>query len=166
MAKTMKAAVVRAFGKPLTLEELPIPTPGPGEVLIKVAADGVCHTDLHAADGDWPVKPKLPFVPGQKERASPVRSHATPTGSLPDVGDGGTDCRDDGTIRRAPHRAGTPATGGSSSSALESAAALATRRRRPRPLGHTSQPAGCAARRRLGEAPDSFRTGAASRTEG
>ena len=66
MAKTMKAAVVRAFGKPLTIEEVPMPTPGPGEVLIKVVASGVCHTDLHAADGDWPVKPKLPFVPGHE----------------------------------------------------------------------------------------------------
>jgi propanol-preferring alcohol dehydrogenase len=66
MAKMMKAAVVRAFGEPLTIEEVPIPTPGPGEVLIKVVASGVCHTDLHAADGDWPVKPKLPFVPGHE----------------------------------------------------------------------------------------------------
>ena len=66
MAKTMKAAVVRAFGEPLTIEDVPIPTPGPGEVLIKVVASGVCHTDLHAADGDWPVKPKLPFVPGHE----------------------------------------------------------------------------------------------------
>jgi propanol-preferring alcohol dehydrogenase len=66
MAKTMKAAVVRAFGKPLTIEAIPVPTPGPGEVLIKIVASGVCHTDLHAADGDWPVKPKLPFVPGHE----------------------------------------------------------------------------------------------------
>ena len=66
MAKTMKAAVVRAFGKPLAIEELSVPTPGPGEVLIKVVASGVCHTDLHAADGDWPVKPKVPFVPGHE----------------------------------------------------------------------------------------------------
>jgi propanol-preferring alcohol dehydrogenase len=66
MAKTMKAALVRRFGEPLTIEEVPIPTPAPGEVLIKVVASGVCHTDLHAADGDWPVKPKLPFVPGHE----------------------------------------------------------------------------------------------------
>jgi propanol-preferring alcohol dehydrogenase len=66
MAKMMKTAVVRAFGEPLTIEEVPIPRPGPGEVLIKVVASGVCHTDLHAADGDWPVKPKLPFVPGHE----------------------------------------------------------------------------------------------------
>ncbi len=66
MAKTMKAAVVRAFGKPLTIEELPVPSPGPGEVLVKIMATGVCHTDLHAADGDWPVKPTPPFVPGHE----------------------------------------------------------------------------------------------------
>jgi alcohol dehydrogenase, propanol-preferring len=66
MAKTMKAAVVRAFGQPLTIDEVPIPTPGPGEVLVKVIASGVCHTDLHAADGDWPVKPRLPFIPGHE----------------------------------------------------------------------------------------------------
>jgi len=66
MAKTMKAAVVRAFGKPLVIEEVPIPTPGPGELLIKVMANGVCHTDLHAADGDWPTKPTPPFIPGHE----------------------------------------------------------------------------------------------------
>ena len=62
----MKAAVVRKFGMPLTIEERPIPTPGPGEVLVKIRATGVCHTDLHAADGDWPVKPAPPFVPGHE----------------------------------------------------------------------------------------------------
>jgi propanol-preferring alcohol dehydrogenase len=62
----MRAAVVRQFGKPLTIEEVPIPTPGPGEVLIRIRATGVCHTDLHAADGDWPVKPSLPFIPGHE----------------------------------------------------------------------------------------------------
>ncbi len=66
MAKTMKAAVVRAFGQPLVIEEMPIPTPGPGEVLVRIVATGVCHTDLHAADGDWPVKPRPPFVPGHE----------------------------------------------------------------------------------------------------
>jgi alcohol dehydrogenase, propanol-preferring len=66
MAKTMRAAVVHAFGKPLTIEEAPIPTPGPGEVLIKVVANGVCHTDLHAANGDWAGRPPLPFIPGHE----------------------------------------------------------------------------------------------------
>jgi len=62
----MRAAVVRAFGQPLTIEEVPVPTPGLGEVLVKIMASGVCHTDLHAADGDWPVKPTLPFIPGHE----------------------------------------------------------------------------------------------------
>jgi alcohol dehydrogenase, propanol-preferring len=66
LQKMMKAAVVRAFGKPLVIEERPVPSPGPGEVLIKVLASGVCHTDVHAADGDWPVKPTPPFVPGHE----------------------------------------------------------------------------------------------------
>jgi propanol-preferring alcohol dehydrogenase len=66
MAKMMKAAVVREFGKPLTIEEIPIPEVGPGQALLKVIATGVCHTDLHAAEGDWPVKPHPPFVPGHE----------------------------------------------------------------------------------------------------
>jgi len=66
MTKWMKAAVVHEFGKPLKIEEVPVPTPGPGEVLIKLIANGVCHTDLHAAQGDWPVKPNLPFIPGHE----------------------------------------------------------------------------------------------------
>jgi len=66
MATTMKAAVVRQFGRPLTIEDVPMPVPGPGELLVKVVACGVCHTDLHAADGDWPVKPSPPFIPGHE----------------------------------------------------------------------------------------------------
>jgi propanol-preferring alcohol dehydrogenase len=66
MVKSMKAAVVRQFGRPLTIEQVPIPSPGPGEVLVKIMATGVCHTDLHAADGDWPVKPAPPFIPGHE----------------------------------------------------------------------------------------------------
>ena len=66
MTKTMKAAVVHGFGRPLTIDDIPIPDPGPGELLVKVIACGVCHTDLHAADGDWPVKPHVRFVPGHE----------------------------------------------------------------------------------------------------
>jgi propanol-preferring alcohol dehydrogenase len=66
MSKKMKAAVVHAFGKPLMLEEVDIPTPGPGQILVKTEACGVCHTDLHAASGDWPLKPALPFIPGHE----------------------------------------------------------------------------------------------------
>lgn len=63
---TMKAAVARSFGAPLTIEELPVPTPGAGEVLVRIEATGVCHTDLHAVDGDWPVKPMMPLIPGHE----------------------------------------------------------------------------------------------------
>lgn len=66
MSKVMKAAVVREFGAPLIIEEVPIPMPGPGQIQVKVAATGVCHTDLHAACGDWPIKPKPPFIPGHE----------------------------------------------------------------------------------------------------
>jgi propanol-preferring alcohol dehydrogenase len=62
----MTAAIVRNFREPLSIEEVPIPTPGPGQVLVTIVASGVCHTDLHAADGDWPVKPTLPFIPGHE----------------------------------------------------------------------------------------------------
>ena len=66
MAGTMKAAVVRKFGQPLSIDEVKIPEPGLGEILVKVVASGVCHTDLHAANGDWPVKPTPPFIPGHE----------------------------------------------------------------------------------------------------
>lgn len=66
MQRTMKAAVVREFGKPLVMEEVRVPEVGPGQILVKIAATGVCHTDLHAANGDWPVKPNPPFIPGHE----------------------------------------------------------------------------------------------------
>lgn len=66
MTKTMKAAVVKAFGEPLTIDELPVPEPAAGQVVVKLSYSGVCHTDLHAAQGDWPAKPSLPFVPGHE----------------------------------------------------------------------------------------------------
>jgi propanol-preferring alcohol dehydrogenase len=66
MTKTMKAAVLRATGTPLAIETLPIPEPGPGEILVKVAACGVCHSDLHAVDGDWTPGPVLPLIPGHE----------------------------------------------------------------------------------------------------
>lgn len=66
MPQTMKAAVVHAFGQPLTIEEVAVPEPGPGTIQVAVRASGVCHTDLHAAHGDWPVKPSPPFIPGHE----------------------------------------------------------------------------------------------------
>jgi alcohol dehydrogenase, propanol-preferring len=62
----MRAAVVRQFGAPLVIEERPVPEPGPGEVVVRMEASGLCHTDIHAAHGDWPVKPAPPFVPGHE----------------------------------------------------------------------------------------------------
>lgn len=66
MDKMMQAAIATTFGRPLILSEVPVPRPGPGELLVKVTACGVCHTDVHAVDGDWPVKPRLPFIPGHE----------------------------------------------------------------------------------------------------
>ncbi|WP_426112490.1 zinc-dependent alcohol dehydrogenase [Massilia sp. PWRC2] len=63
---TMQAALVEQFGKPLVLREVPVPVPGPGQILVKTEACGVCHTDLHAAAGDWPLRPTLPFIPGHE----------------------------------------------------------------------------------------------------
>ena len=70
----MKAAVVHDFGQALHIEEVPAPETIPGQVLVKVIASGVCHTDLHAADGDWPVKPTLPFIPGHEASATSLPS--------------------------------------------------------------------------------------------
>ena len=72
----MKAAVVRNFNQPLQIAEVPIPKPAHGQVLVRVETSGLCHTDIHAAHGDWPVKPHPPFIPGHEsvgiiERLSP-----------------------------------------------------------------------------------------------
>ncbi len=66
MTHTMQVAQVEQFGQPLVLKAIDIPTPGPGQILVKTEACGVCHTDLHARDGDWPLKPALPFTPGHE----------------------------------------------------------------------------------------------------
>lgn len=62
----MRTAVVTAFGAPAQVEERPTPQPGPGEILVRIEACGLCHTDIHAMRGDWPVKPGLPLVPGHE----------------------------------------------------------------------------------------------------
>ena len=64
--RKMQAARVEKFGQALVLRELDVPAPGPGQILVKTEACGVCHTDLHAANGDWPAKPTLPFTPGHE----------------------------------------------------------------------------------------------------
>jgi propanol-preferring alcohol dehydrogenase len=62
----MKAAVVPALGAPLEIRDVPLPEPGHGQVVVQIEASGLCHTDIHAARGDWPVKPKIPLVPGHE----------------------------------------------------------------------------------------------------
>src|SRR6202050_3927959 len=66
MVKKMQVAFAEHFGKPLALQEWTIPTPGPGEILVKTEACGVAPTGLHAPKGDWPVKPTIPFIPGHE----------------------------------------------------------------------------------------------------
>ena len=83
----MEAAVVTQFGAPLVIKEVPVPTPGLGEALVKIEACGVCHTDLHAANGDWPVKPSLPFIPGHEG-----------VGRVVSLGDGVTDLKVDDAV--------------------------------------------------------------------
>jgi propanol-preferring alcohol dehydrogenase len=63
---TMLAAVAHEFGAPLSIEERSVPEPRGFEALVRVDYTGVCHTDLHAISGDWPVKPAPPFVPGHE----------------------------------------------------------------------------------------------------
>ncbi|MBF5033187.1 MULTISPECIES: alcohol dehydrogenase AdhP [unclassified Micromonospora] len=78
----MRASVVTAFDRPMEITERPVPEVGPGEILVRVEASGLCHTDIHAARGEWPVKPAPPFVPGHEgvglvERVGPgVTEHA------------------------------------------------------------------------------------------
>jgi alcohol dehydrogenase, propanol-preferring len=62
----VKAAVVHDFTEPLRVEDVPKPEPETGEIVVKIEASGLCHTDIHAAHGDWPVKPKLPLIPGHE----------------------------------------------------------------------------------------------------
>src|SRR4029077_7982144 len=63
---TMRAAVVTDFHSPLEMHHLPIPEPGAGEVLVRIKTSGLGPTDIHAAHGDWPVKPTPPFIPGHE----------------------------------------------------------------------------------------------------
>lgn len=66
MTTKMRAAVVEQFKQPLVLRDWDMPSPGPGQIVVKTEACGVCHTDLHAAQGDWPLKPTPPFIPGHE----------------------------------------------------------------------------------------------------
>jgi propanol-preferring alcohol dehydrogenase len=81
----MRAAVVTSFATPLELQELPIPTPGIGQVLVRLQTCGLCHTDIHAARGDWPVKPTPPFIPGHEGIG--IVQAVGPGVDVPSVGD-------------------------------------------------------------------------------
>ncbi|MBZ5606231.1 MAG: zinc-dependent alcohol dehydrogenase [Acidobacteriia bacterium] len=84
----MKAAVLHEIGKPLVIEEVPTPQPGPGQVLIRVEACGVCHSDLHLAGGDWDLlrgATKIPLILGHE-----AAGHVAAVGegvTTPKVGD-------------------------------------------------------------------------------
>lgn len=96
----MKAAVVHDFTKALTIDERPIPEPGDEQVLVAIETCGLCHTDIHAARGDWPIKPQPPFVPGHEgvgiiERVGPGNRHGLEIGmrvALPWLGYACGDC--------------------------------------------------------------------------
>ncbi len=66
LPKTMRAARAHAYGAPLKIEDVPLPEVRDDRILVRVHASGVCHTDVHAVDGDWPVRPSLPFTPGHE----------------------------------------------------------------------------------------------------
>jgi propanol-preferring alcohol dehydrogenase len=97
----MKAAVVHAFDQPLVVEDVPTPEPGTEQVLVRIEASGLCHTDIHAARGEWPVKPQPPFIPGHEgvgivERVGPGNTHGVQVGdrvAIPWLGYACGDCR-------------------------------------------------------------------------
>ena len=60
------AAVVHEFAEPLRVEDIPRRPLEREQVRVRIEATGLCHTDIHAAHGDWPVKPSAPFVPGHE----------------------------------------------------------------------------------------------------
>ncbi|THE07512.1 zinc-dependent alcohol dehydrogenase [Microbacterium oleivorans] len=62
----MRTAVIRTLGAPAQIEEREVPQPGPGQIVVRLEACGLCHTDIHAMRGDWPVAPALPLVPGHE----------------------------------------------------------------------------------------------------
>ena len=76
MSTKGRGAVLYNFKQSLHLEEVTLADPDPGEILVRMRASGVCHTDLHAVDGDWPIKPQLPFIPGHAGLASRLKLDA------------------------------------------------------------------------------------------
>ena len=80
----MKAAVVRSFDEPLQIADVAVPEPGHGQVLVRVETSGLCHTDIHAAHGDWPGEAK-PAVHTRTRRGRP-RKEARSRGQGPEGG--------------------------------------------------------------------------------
>jgi propanol-preferring alcohol dehydrogenase len=66
MSKSMKAAVLTAYGQPLSIRDVPIPEPGPGEVLVRLDACGICHTDVHYWRGEHELPRPLPQILGHE----------------------------------------------------------------------------------------------------
>jgi propanol-preferring alcohol dehydrogenase len=64
--RSYRAAVVHDFREPLRIEQVARRPLEPGQIRVRIEASGLCHTDIHAAHGDWPVKPSPPFVPGHE----------------------------------------------------------------------------------------------------
>jgi propanol-preferring alcohol dehydrogenase len=97
----MKAAVVHRFDGPLSIEDVPTPSPGAEQVLVRIEASGLCHTDIHAARGEWPVRPTLPFIPGHEGvgavvELGPGNAHGLQVGdrvAIPWLGYACGDCR-------------------------------------------------------------------------
>ena len=80
MTAMMKAAVLHELKTPLKIEQVPVPEPGHGDLLIKVTACGVCHSDLHAVDGDWTPPPVIPLIPGHEVAGRVAKIGAGVTG--------------------------------------------------------------------------------------
>ena len=98
----MRAAQVNSFDQPLEIVDLPRPAPGPEQALVRIEACGLCHTDVHAAHGEWPVKPTPPFTPGHEgvglveDLGTGGKSHGLEVGdrvALPWLGYACGDCR-------------------------------------------------------------------------
>ncbi|MFD4248692.1 alcohol dehydrogenase catalytic domain-containing protein [Amycolatopsis thermoflava] len=62
----MKAAVVSETGAKLEIRDRPVPEPGPGQVLVRMLASALCHTDVHLLQGDWPLRPSPSSIPGHE----------------------------------------------------------------------------------------------------
>jgi len=113
----MKAAVVRSFDQPLEIEDVPVPQPGPEQALVRIEASGLCHTDIHAARGEWPIKPSPPFIPGHEgvgviERLGGGNAHGLSVGdrvALPWLGYVCGSCRycNSGRETLCPHQINT-----------------------------------------------------------